>query len=204
MQKKGEIFVITAPSGAGKTTIINTVRKNLSGIGYCISHTTREPRDGEVNGLHYYFVDKADFEKRIDMHQFVEWALVYDHLYGTSISSINGELSSGRDLLLDLDIQGAQAIKRRFPESLSIFILPPSMEALEERLKSRTANDKKDIDLRMKKATEEIKRCEDYDFVVVNDDLEQAVKEIEAIITAQKARTKRRLPQVQKIFNFET
>lgn len=202
MEDQGQVFVITAPSGTGKTTIINIVRKNVGDVGYSISYTTRKPREGEVNGLHYYFVNKADFEKMIEAHEFSEWAVVYDQLYGTSISSINKELSSGKDVLMDLDIQGAKEIKRRFPESISIFILPPSMEILKERVKKRSTNDKIDIELRMKKAVEEIQRCQDYDFIIVNDDLNQAVREIEAIIIAQRALKKRRFPIVRKIFHL--
>ena len=202
MQEKGQIFVITAPSGTGKTTIINIARKNLRGVGYSISHTTRKPRGGEINGYNYYFVDRVGFEKMIEAHKFVEWAVVYDQLYGTSILSVDKELSSGKDLLMDLDIQGAKEIKRRFPESISIFILPPSMEILQERLKRRSTNEKINIDLRMKEAFEEIQRCQDYDFIIVNDDLNQAVREIESIIIAQRAYKKRRFPLVQKIFHL--
>ncbi|MBC8456595.1 MAG: guanylate kinase [Deltaproteobacteria bacterium] len=203
MEDQGQVFVITAPSGTGKTTIIKSIlKKNVREIGYSISHTTRKPREGEVNGLHYFFVNRADFEKMIEDHEFVEWATVYDQLYGTSISSINKELSSGKDLLMDLDIQGAKEIKRRFPESLSIFILPPSMEILKERVEKRSTNDKIDLELRMKKAVEEIQRCPDYDFIIVNDNLNQAVREIEAIIIAQRALKKRRFPLVKKIFSI--
>ncbi len=200
--KEGQIFVVTAASGTGKTTIINMIRKDMRGVGYSISHTTRKPREGEVNGYHYYFVDRVEFEKMVEAHEFMEWAIVYDQLYGTSISSINGELSSGKDLLMDLDIQGAEEIERRFPESLSIFILPPSMEILKERLKRRSTNDEINVDLRMKKAVEEIQRCRDYDFIIVNDDLNEAAREIEAIIIAQRANKKRRFPLVQKIFHL--
>ena len=200
--KEGQIFVVTAPSGTGKTTIINLIRKDMRGVGYSISHTTRKPREGEVNGYHYYFVDRVEFEKMVEAHEFIEWAIVYDQLYGTSISSMNRELSSGKDLLMDLDIQGAEEIERRFPESLSIFILPPSMEILKERLKRRSTNDKVNVDLRMKKAVEEIQRCRDYDFIIVNDDLNEATREIEAIIIAQRANKKRRFPLVQKIFRL--
>jgi len=203
MKEKGQIFVITAPSGTGKTTIIkNILKKDIGGVGYSISHTTRKPRKGEVNGLHYYFVDRSDFEKMIQAHEFVEWAVVYDQLYGTSISSINRELSSGKDMLMDVDIQGSQEIKRQFPESLSIFILPPSVDALKERLQKRSTNDKMNIELRLKKVVEEIQRCRDYDFIIVNDDLKQAIKEIEAIIVAQRANKNRRFPLIQKIFRL--
>jgi guanylate kinase len=200
--KKGQIFVITAPSGTGKTTIIDIVRKNIEGVDYCISHTTRRPRKGEVNGLHYYFVDRAEFERMIEAHEFVEWALVYDQLYGTSISSLNRELSSAKDLLMDLDIQGAKEIKRRFPECRSIFILPPSMEILKERLKKRSTNKGVDIDLRMKEAVEEIQGCRDYD-IVLNDDLNQAAREIEAIIIAQRCYRERRFALVQRLFHLK-
>jgi guanylate kinase len=203
MEDQGQIFVITAPSGTGKTTIIkNIARKNVGDVGYSISHTTRKPREGEVNGLHYYFVHKADFEKMIEAHEFIEWALVYNQLYGTSILSVNKELSSGKDLLMDLDIQGAKEIKRRFPESISIFILPPSMEILQERLKRRSMDDKINTDIRLKKAVEEIRKCRDFDFIIVNDDLNKAVREIESIIIAQRANKKRRFPIVRKIFHL--
>jgi guanylate kinase len=203
MKEKGQIFVITAPSGTGKTTIIkNILEKGVEGIGYSISHTTRKPRKGESHGLHYYFVDRENFEKMIEAHEFVEWAVVYDHLYGTSISSINRELSSGKDLLMDVDIQGSQAIKRQFPDSLSIFILPPSLGILKERLQKRSPNDKMNIDLRLKKAAEEIQRCRDYDFIIINDDLKKAIKELEAIIVAQRANKNRRYPLIKKIFRL--
>jgi len=203
MKEKGQIFVITAPSGAGKTTIIkNILEKDVGEIGYSISHTTRKPRKGESHGLHYYFVDREKFEKMIDAHEFIEWAVVYDYLYGTSISSVNRELSSGKDLLMDVDIQGSQEIKRQFPDSLSIFILPPSIDILKERLQKRSPNEKMNIDLRLKKAAEEIKRCRDYDFIIINDDLKKAIKEIEAIIVAQRANKNRRFPLIKKIFRL--
>ncbi|MBW2005649.1 MAG: guanylate kinase [Deltaproteobacteria bacterium] len=203
MKEKGQIFVITAPSGTGKTTIIkNILEKDAGGIGYSISHTTRKPRKGESHGLHYYFVDRENFERMIEAHEFVEWAVVYDHLYGTSISSINRELSSGKDLLMDVDIQGSQEIKRQFPDSLSIFILPPSLNVLKERLQKRSPNNKMNMGLRLKKAGEEIQRCRDYDFIIINDDLKKAIKEIEAIIVAQRANKNRRFPLIQKIFHM--
>jgi len=201
LPKKGKLFVITAPSGTGKTTIIDIIRKKVEEIGYSISHTTRPPRRGEVNGVHFCFVAREDFEKMIEAHEFVEWAIVYDHLYGTPVSSVDSTLSSGKDLLLDLDIQGAQEIKKQFPEATLIFILPPSLEILHERLKRRSAQDDTNIALRMEKAVEGIKKCRDYDFLIINDDLNQAAREVEAIIVAQRARTEGRFPLVQEIFH---
>jgi len=199
--KKGQLFVITAPSGTGKTTIIDIIRKKIEGIGYSVSHSTRPPRTGEVNGVHYYFVTRKDFEKMIEAHEFVEWAVVYDHLYGTSMSSVESTLSSGKDLLLDLDIQGAQEIKKQFPEATLIFIFPPSLEILHERLQRRSSQDDTNIGLRAGKAAEEIRKCRDYDYLVINDDLNQAAREVEAIIIAQRAKTERRFPLVQEIFH---
>ncbi|MFW6147993.1 MAG: guanylate kinase [Thermodesulfobacteriota bacterium] len=203
MKTKGEIFVITAPSGTGKTTLIHAIREQVKGIGYCVSHTTREPRDGERQGEHYHFVTKAEFEKMVNEHQFVEWADVYGHLYGTSYTSMERALSSGKDLLLDVDIQGAEAIKGHLPESVSIFILPPSMNALEQRLRGRATDHQEDVDNRLKKAADEIKRCGKSDFIVINDDLSRAVHEMEAIILSRRARTKRRYPLIQDRFHLQ-
>lgn len=202
LSKKGKLFVITAPSGTGKTAIIDIIRKKVEGIGYSVSYTTRPPRRGEVNGVHYCFVAREDFEKMIEANEFVEWAIVYDHLYGTPVSSVESTLSSGKDLLLDLDIQGAQEIKKQFPAATLIFILPPSLKILHGRLKRRSAQDDTNIALRMEKAVEEIRKCRDYHFLIVNDDLNQAAREVEAIIVAQRARTERRFPLVQEIFHM--
>jgi guanylate kinase len=200
--QKGHLFVITAPSGTGKSTIIEMVRGNLGEVYYSISHTTRAPREGEANGVHYHFVSRQAFEKMIQAGEFIEWAVVYDQLYGTSASAVESALSSGKDILLDLDIQGALEVKRQFSESTLIFIFPPSLEVLKERLQNRSMRDDTNIELRMKRAEEEISKCKDYDFLIVNNDLEQSVKEVEAIIISQRARTKRRLPFFQKIFHL--
>jgi len=203
MNEKGQIFIITAPSGTGKTTIIKSIlKKNLGSLSYSISHTTRKPRKGEINGLHYYFVDRETFEKMIQAHEFLEWAVVYDQLYGTTISSIKRELSSGNDILMDVDIQGAKEIKRKYPESLSIFILPPSIDILNERLQRRSTDEKRHVELRLKKALMEIQACRDFDFIIVNDALTKAIKEIEAIIIAQRANKKRRFPLIRKRFRL--
>jgi guanylate kinase len=201
--REGQLFVITAPSGTGKNTIIEMVRKDLKGLGYSISHTTRAPRKGEIDGVHYYFVGKKQFEKMIQAQEFVEWAVVYNELYGTSISSVRSAQVSGKDVLLDLDIQGARQIKKRFPDSTSIFIVPPSLQTLRERLEKRSSYDGTDIDLRMTEALQEIRECRDFDFLIVNDDLRQAVREVEAVIVAVKAQTKLRLPSVRQMLDIQ-
>ena len=200
--QKGQLFVITAPSGTGKNTIIEMVRKDLKELGYSISHTTRAPRKGEIDGVHYYFVGKKQFEKMIQAQEFVEWAVVYNELYGTSISSVRSAQVSGKDVLLDLDMQGARQIKKRFPDSTSIFIVPPSLQTLRERLEKRSSHDGTDIDLRMTEALQEIRECRNFDFLIVNDDLRQAVREVEAVIVAVNAQTKRRLPSVEEMFGI--
>lgn len=200
--QKGQLFVITAPSGTGKNTIIEMVRKDLKELGYSISHTTRAPRKGEIDGVHYYFVGKKQFEKMIQAQEFVEWAVVYNELYGTSISSVRSAQVSGKDVLLDLDIQGARQIKKRFPDSTCIFIVPPSLQTLRERLEKRSSHDGTDIDLRMTEAAQEIRGCRDFDFLIVNDDLRQAVREVEAVIVAVKAQTKLRLPSVEQMLDI--
>jgi len=198
----GKIFIITAPSGTGKTTIINSVRKKIGGIGYSISHTTRKPREGEVHGRHYHFVDAEEFQKMIKKQEFLEWAFVYDQYYGTSIASVNRELSSEKDLLMDLDIQGAKAVKKRFPDSLLMFILPPSVQALEERLKKRSKGGETNIALRMKRAIGEIQQCGDFDFIIINDNLNKAVNEVEAIIVSYRDSKEKRLPLVKELFHL--
>jgi guanylate kinase len=200
--QEGQLFVITAPSGTGKNTIIEMVRKDLKGLGYSISHTTRAPRKGEIDGVHYYFVGKKKFEKMIQAQEFVEWAIVYNELYGTSISSVRSAQVSGKDVLLDLDIQGARQVKKRFPDSTSIFIVPPSLKTLRERLEKRSSHDGTDIDLRMTEALQEIRGCRDFDFLIVNDELREAVREVEAVIVAAKAQTKLRLPSVEKMLDI--
>ena len=200
--QKGQLFVITAPSGTGKNTIIEMVRNDLKGLGYSISHTTRAPRKGEITGVHYYFVGKKEFEKMIQAQEFVEWAVVYDQLYGTAVSSVRGAQVSGKDVLLDLDIQGARQIKKRFPDSTSIFIIPPSLQALRERLEKRSSHDGTNIELRMTEAAEEIRECQNFDFLIINDDLRQAVREVEAVIVAVKAQTKNRLPSIEQMLDI--
>ncbi len=188
--KKGSLFVISAPSGTGKTTICERLLKALPNLKMSISHTTRTPRQDEKHGVHYFFVTKEQFEKMIKNDEFVEWAEVYGNLYGTSKKMINDLINAGVDILLDIDTQGAKNIKRLYPDSVLIFILPPSLESLEKRLKNRHENSET-IKERLSKAANEIAHYEFYDYIVVNDNLEKAVNEILCIINAERLKVSR-------------
>jgi guanylate kinase len=196
------LFVISAPSGGGKSTIAAAVRQRMDGLGYSISHTTRKPRRDEQDGVDYHFVDERSFTKMIDEGAFLEWARVYDHLYGTSLSGIRELTASGRDILLDVDVQGGRNIKTRFPESVLIFLLPPSLEVLEQRLRERGTDDDGVVRGRMDQAADDIKNCVWYDYIVVNDRLEKAIDETHAIIISECCLTKRQLPKIKRMFDL--
>jgi guanylate kinase len=196
------LFVISAPSGGGKSTIAAAVRQRMDGLGYSISHTTRKPRRDEQDGVDYHFVDERSFTKMIDEGAFLEWARVYDHLYGTSLSGIRELTASGRDILLDVDVQGGRNIKTRFPESVLIFLVPPSLEVLEQRLRERGTDDDGVVRGRMDQAADDIKNCVWYDYIVVNDRLEKAIDETQAVIISECCLTKRQLPKIKRMFDL--
>ena len=198
----GQLFVISAPSGAGKSTILAAVRKRVPGLGYSISHTTRKPRGDERNGVDYHFVDDRTFTKMIDEGAFVEWAKVYDNFYGTSSSNLQDQIASGLDVLMDVDIQGGQNIKDRFPDSVLIFLLPPSLEELERRLRERGTDNEPVIRARMESAADDIKNCTWYDYIIVNDKLEKAIDETQSIIMSKRCVTARQLPGIRKLFDI--
>jgi guanylate kinase len=197
----GRLFVISAPSGAGKSTIIKALKERIEGLGYSISHTSRKPRGNENDGIDYHFLKKETFRSMIDAGAFVEWAQVYDDLYGTSFSSLDEQTASGLDVLLDLDTQGAKNIKKHFKNSVLIYVLPPSLDILEKRLMARGTDDETVIKSRMKKTSSEIKQCVWYDYIIVNDDLEKAIKEAQAIILSVRCRTDQQAPIVKKMFD---
>ena len=195
----GQLYVISGPSGSGKSTIIKLLRRNISGLGYSISHTSRRPRYNEHNGIDYHFVSRDTFSRMIEDVAFVEWAEVYNDFYGTSLSSLSSQLEQGFDVLMDLEGRGAKKIKERFQESILIFILPPSIKSLEKRLRERAAEDENDIDTRMKKAVEELKNCAWYDYIIINDDLNKAVRQGESIIISERCRASHMLPRLKDI-----
>jgi guanylate kinase len=179
---KGHLFIISAPSGAGKTTIVRAVLDRFADILYSISYTTRKPRNGELDGIDYNFISTDDFKKRIDGGEWAEWAEVHGNYYGTSAEFINNGLASGRDILLDIDVQGTIKILERYPDSITIFIMPPSLETLGKRLELRGTDSKAEIARRLVNAEKEIEKKDLYRHIVVNDQLSEAIEKLISII----------------------
>lgn len=190
---RGHLFVISAPSGAGKTTILKELLRRLPAIGFSVSHTTRPPRPGEVHGQDYFFVSKEQFTALIQAGDFLEWAEVHGNCYGTSGGAVNTKLEQGQDLILDIDVQGACQLKARQQEleATFIFISPPSLAELERRLRGRQTDTEETIALRLKNAGQELQAAPGYDYLIVNDDLEQARAMLTAIILEKRAAARR-------------
>jgi len=179
--KRGHLFIISAPSGAGKTTIAKAVLKQFTDMLYSISYTTRKPRAEERDGVDYHFISKQDFKKGIKKGRWAEWAEVYGNYYGTSTEFIEKSLSSGCDILLDIDVQGTLQILKHYPDSVTIFILPPSVKALRKRLEMRASDSKAVIEKRLENARNEMAQKKMYRHIIVNDKLFAAIEEISAI-----------------------
>ena len=197
-----KLHVISGPSGVGKSTIIDQIINRMTGLGYSISHTSRRPRGKEVNGVHYHFVERKTFRRMIDNGEFVEWAEVYNDYYGTSFASLKKRMDEGLDVVMDLDIQGAENIKKHFKDAILIFVLPPSLEELEKRLKGRSTEDKSMISERLEKVQAELKACVNYDYIVFNKDLETAVKDVVSIIKSVRCLKENQLSLAEKIFHI--
>lgn len=178
----GLLFIISAPSGAGKTTLRRAVLERCSDLLYSVSYTTRKPRDGEHGDIDYHFISTAEFEAGISADRWAEWASVHGNYYGTSAEFLDQNLAAGRDVLLDIDIQGTRKIIRRFPESITIFVMPPSLKVLEERLQSRGTDDANAIALRLENAKTEMAQKDLYKHIIINDRLADAIAELVAII----------------------
>ncbi len=189
----GNLIVVSAPSGAGKTTLCKNVLDLIDNLRFSVSYTTRKPRPGEVDGRDYYFIDEKRFREMIERGEFLEWAYVHGNLYGTSRVVVQELLSKGFDILLDIDVQGAEQVKRIYGDAVMVFIMPPSFDILRERLMRRGAEN---IELRLKRAYEEMRRYSDYDYVIINDNLEKAIDHLRAIILSERLRTERFDPSV--------
>lgn len=178
----GNIFVVAAPSGAGKSTLVRALQQKDSNIDISISHTTRIKRDSETDGVDYYFVDKPTFEQMLNSQQFIEHANVYGNLYGTSISSIQKIIEAKRDVVLEIDWQGAYQVKKIFPNAILIYILPPSLKILKQRLISRNTDDKTTIEKRFAQALDDISHAKNFDYAITNDNFNVALHELYCII----------------------
>jgi len=187
-ERRPTVIVVSAPSGAGKTTILARVLRDLGGIRFSVSHTTRAPRGAERDGVEYHFVDRGAFERLRDEGGLLEWAEVHGNLYGTGVAEIERASAAGVDILLDVDVQGAEQVRRRIPEAVTVFILPPSYEVLEQRLRSRGQDDEGTIGRRLAAAGREIDAFEQYDYAIVNDYLDGCVEELKSIVRAARCR----------------
>ncbi|MCI0486954.1 MAG: guanylate kinase [Blastocatellia bacterium] len=197
----GNLIVVSAPSGAGKSTLVEMAIARVDRLRYSISYTTRKARGTERHGVNYYFVQEPEFLAMRERGEFLESAEVHGYLYGTPAAETSAMMAEGLDVILDIDVQGATQIRHRLPEAITVFILPPSYEALERRLRSRNLNEPADLELRLLNALGEVRLYEQFKYVIVNDDLEEAVRSLEAIIVAERHRPERQRSAARNILS---
>ncbi len=183
------LVVVSAPSGAGKTSLCEWVVTAVPGVAHSISFTTRPSRPDEQDGRNYHFVDEASFRAMADRGEFAEWAVVHGHLYGTSQALLQRHFAAGLDVILDIDTQGADILRRKYADGIFVFVVPPSWAVLEERLRRRRSDPEADIQRRLQRAREEVKRYPDYQYVIINDDFDRAAEALKAIILAERRRS---------------
>ena len=187
----GQLYIVSAPSGAGKSSLLQALRAYLPGVDVAVSHTTRQPRPGEQDGVHYHFTTVEAFQQQIAADAFLEYAQVFDNFYGTSKQAVNSVLAAGHDVILEIDWQGAQLVRQRAPDAVSIFILPPSVAALQERLQGRGQDSEAIIQRRMRDAQSDMAHYPEYDYLIINDDFETAVAELGSIFRSQRLQQER-------------
>lgn len=203
LKRKGLLLVVSGPSGAGKGTICKELISKNDDINLSVSATTRKPRNGEVHGVNYFFIEKEKFEEMIDNSEFLEYAQIYDNFYGTPKAAIIECLENGQDVVLEIEMQGAKQIKEVYPEGVFIFVLPPSLEELKNRIVGRGTETKEEIEKRFSCAFEEINQIVSYDYFVVNKDVTKSVKEVESIILAEKNKVNRYKDNIIQKFKEE-
>jgi guanylate kinase len=191
IKRRGALIVVSAPSGAGKTTLCHEVRQLVPDLFYSVSYTTRAPRPGEVDGKDFHFVTDAEFLAMRDRDEFAEWAEVHGHRYGTPAKALESALGRGLDVILDIDTHGARQLRQRYPEAVSIFIMAPSMKELEARLRERKSDAAVEIVRRLNRAREEISAWRQYDYLIINRDVKEAVDQLAIVIQAERWRTNR-------------
>jgi guanylate kinase len=198
---KGRLIIISSPSGGGKGTLIKEVLDSVPDLGYSVSHTTRAPRFGEEHGRHYHFVSPEQFEREIAAGEFLEYAVVHGNYYGTSLSHVNKMTDAGKDVILEIDVQGADWVRKRVPDVLGIFILPPSFEVLKARLMARGTEDPEDLALRLKNARGEVMEYSKYDYVIINDEIFSAARRLAAVIVGERQRRDRQTMAIYGILD---
>src|SRR6266542_6545730 len=196
---RGILFVVSSPSGGGKGTLIQRVLNKVSTLSYSVSFTTRAPRNGEVNGREYFFVTTERFQEMVAADEFLEWAHVHGKLYGTARRQVVHEITEGRDIILEVDVQGAASVRMLMANSVSIFILPPSFEVLRQRLEARGTDSPEELDLRLRNAPTELRDYSAFQYVIINDDADRAAEEMTAIVQAERARLSRQGPKVKRV-----
>jgi len=189
-KRQGLLLVVSAPSGAGKTSLCRAITDSLENLTHSISYATRKPRPGEIDGRDYHFVSPERFQDMIRDGDFAEWAEVHSNLYGTSRRVLDDMVGKGIDVILDIDTQGAKQIKQKYKDAIYVFIMPPSFDVLEERLRNRNSDKEDEIKKRMRRAHEEIRDYTMYDYLVVNHDFDRALTELRSIVTAERCRTR--------------
>lgn len=197
----GTLYIISAPSGAGKTSLVNALVERVPGMVLSVSHTTRPQRPGETDGQHYYFVDAAEFQRMAERSEFLEYAQVFGNRYGTARAQVEEQLRAGNDVILEIDWQGAQQVRDAMPEAISIFILPPSLDELERRLRARGQDSDAVIERRMREAVSEMSHYREYDYLVVNERFEEALDELVSIVHARRLRYAARKEQLRDILD---
>ncbi len=197
----GNLIIISSPSGGGKGTLIREILRATPDIGYSVSYTTRERREGETHGRDYFFISREEFGDLIEKNEFLEYAEVHGNFYGTAKSHVNYEISQGRDVILEIDVQGATNILDIYPEAVSIFILPPDFETLRARLTARNTETEANLALRLKNSFGEVMQYQKFEYVVVNDDRERASRDLQSVILAERLRRVRQTETIQAILD---
>lgn len=198
----GNLYIVAAPSGGGKTSLVRNLIETLNDIEVSISHTTRPMRPGEQNGVDYFFVAEHEFMNMVNNNSFLEHARVFNHLYGTSVEQINRRLEQGIDIVLDIDWQGAEQIRHSFPNAVSVFIVPPSLDELKLRLMNRRQDNDEVISDRMIKAQDEMSHYPEFDYLIVNDTFEHAAMDLRAIVVANRLKIERQVNKQSKLLSF--